>query len=87
MKNYNMLHIGLDIGSTTAKMVATDNEGNVCFSRYSRHNAQMREVVLKFLTELYEQAGDTDVSMRVTGSVGMGFAEQYSLPFIQEVVA
>lgn len=82
-----MLHIGLDIGSTTAKMVAIDSEGNECFSRYSRHNAQMREVVLKFLSELYEQTGDTEVSMRVTGSVGMGFSEQYSLPFIQEVVA
>ena len=27
------------------------------------------------------------MSLRVTGSVGMGFAERYAIPFVQEVVA
>lgn len=82
-----MLRIGLDIGSTTAKLVVIDELGNVCFTRYKRHNAQMNEVVLLFLTQLYEQVGNQEVSLRITGSVGMGFTERYQLPFVQEVVA
>lgn len=82
-----MLRLGLDIGSTTTKLVAIDDDGKVCFSRYRRHNAQMGEVVLTFLSELLEEAGNKVVSLRMTGSVGMGFTERYHLPFVQEVVA
>lgn len=82
-----MLRLGLDIGSTTVKLVAVDNCGKVCFTRYGRHNAQMGEVVQGFLEELLNEAGDTEVSLRVTGSVGMGLSERHNLPFVQEVVA
>jgi len=82
-----MLRLGLDIGSTTVKLVAIDDGGIVCFTRYGRHNAQMSEVVQSFLAELLGEVGDTEVSLRVTGSVGMGLSERYSLPFVQEVVA
>ncbi len=82
-----MLQLGLDVGSTTAKIVAIDNDGKVLFSRYRRHNAQMDEVVQAFLVELFEEMGNEEVSLRITGSVGMGFTERQKLPFIQEVVA
>lgn len=82
-----MLRLGLDIGSTTAKLVAIDEDGKVCFARYGRHNAQMDEVMLSFLAELLEEVGDVEGSLRVTGSVGMGFSERYNIPFVQEVVA
>lgn len=82
-----MLRLGLDIGSTTVKLVAIDDGGKVCFTRYGRHNAQMSEVVQSFLAELLGEVGDTEVSLRVTGSVGMGLSERYSLPFVPEVVA
>ncbi len=82
-----MLRTGLDIGSTTAKMVAIDNDGKVIFSRYRRHNARMDEVVREFLAELLSEVGNVDVSLRITGSVGMGFTERHGLPFVQEVVA
>lgn len=82
-----MLRLGLDIGSTTVKLVAVDDGGKVCFTRYGRHNAQMSEVVQAFLAELFGEVGDTEVSVRVTGSVGMGLSDRYNLPFVQEVVA
>ena len=82
-----MLRIGLDIGSTTAKIVAVGDDGKVCFSAYQRHNAQVREVLISFLEDLLCKFGDRHVSLRVTGSVGMGITERYNLPFIQEVVA
>ncbi|MGN0007850.1 MAG: acyl-CoA dehydratase activase [Alistipes sp.] len=82
-----MLRIGLDIGSTTAKLVAIGEHGEVCFSAYRRHNAQANDVVVSFFEEILRKFGNEEVSLRVTGSVGMGFAERYGIPFIQEVVA
>ena len=82
-----MLKVGIDIGSTTVKLVALNEDGEVVFSKYGRHNARANEVVLSFLDELQTKAGNQDTSLRVTGSVGMGLAEKCSLHFIQEVVA
>lgn len=86
-KFINMLRLGLDVGSTTVKLVAIDDSDRVCFTRYGRHNAQMSEVVQGFLAELLEKVGDAEVSLSVTGSVGMGLSERYNIPFVQEVVA
>ena len=82
-----MVRIGLDVGSTTAKLVAVNEEDKILYSQYRRHNARAKEVVLAFLGELEATLGEEPVSLRVTGSVGMGFSERYGLPFVQEVVA
>ena len=82
-----MVRIGIDIGSTTAKIIAVDEAENVLFSKYERHNANAKDVVVSVLEELMAQCGDADVSVRLTGSVGMGFSEKHSFPFVQEVVA
>ncbi len=82
-----MVRIGVDIGSTTIKMVAIDETGKILFSKYSRHNAQAHNVLLSYLNELQAKTGDEDSSLRITGSVGMGIAEKCALPFVQEVVA
>ena len=82
-----MFKIGIDVGSTTVKVVVLDEQGNSLFSRYKRHHAKAGEVVASLLKELWEEKGDADVSVCITGSVGMGMSERYSLPFIQEVVA
>lgn len=82
-----MFKIGIDVGSTTVKIVALDEQENELFSRYKRHHAKAREVVIDTLNELLQEKGDADVSICITGSVGMGMSERHSLPFIQEVVA
>ena len=82
-----MYRIGLDIGSTTAKIVAIDENDNIIYNKYERHNAQMLNVVLSFLNELKSIIGDDDIIFKVSGSIGMGFAERYGIPFVQEVVA
>lgn len=79
--------IGLDIGSTTAKLVVTDPENQPVFHRYERHHAAMGEVVGRFFREIREQFGNISVSVTVTGSVGMGLAEMTGAAFVQEVVA
>lgn len=82
-----MLRLGLDIGSTTVKLVAIDDNDKVCFTRYRRHNAQIGEVLHMFISDLFKERGEEEVSLRITGSVGMGLSERYNIPFVQEVVA
>lgn len=80
-------HIGLDIGSTTAKMIVTDEQNTLIFSRYQRHQANIMAVILGFFTMLQTELGNKPFKLSITGSVGMGIAEKFALPFVQEVVA
>jgi len=82
-----MLRLGLDVGSTTAKVVVLDEQGQLVFSRYERHNARVRELVDSYLQQLMQQVGDEPVALCVTGSVGMATAHQLQAEFVQEVVA
>jgi predicted CoA-substrate-specific enzyme activase len=79
--------VGLDIGSTTAKMVVLDSKKNVVFSRYKRHQANIKAVLKEELASLRSTIGAASVKLKVTGSVGMGVAEKFKLAFEQEVIA
>ena len=79
--------LGIDIGSTTAKIVMLNAGGQVEFSSYRRHNAETLVTLQSILREAMEKLGNARIEYLVTGSAGMGVAETYNLPFIQEVVA
>ncbi|MBU1662477.1 MAG: CoA activase, partial [Chloroflexi bacterium] len=79
--------MGIDIGSTTAKIVMLNSRGNVAFSAYRRHNAETLTTLQSMLLEAMDELGNVTIELLVTGSAGMGIAEKYELPFIQEVVA
>ncbi len=79
--------IGLDVGSTTAKMVVIDERNCVVWSRYERHNAQVKGLLQRYLAEVQETVGGADVTVGITGSVGMQTAELLGAEFVQEVVA
>lgn len=83
----SITRLGIDVGSTTVKIVAVDELGNVVFSDYRRHNAKAKAVIVEAMASLRAQIGDRQVGVRITGSVGMGISEQYGIPFVQEVVA
>lgn len=78
--------LGLDIGSTTAKMVVLDSNGLV-YDAYERHQAQVVGCLEDFLKRLMAKIGDAFLEVNITGSVGMGVAERCSVSFVQEVVA
>lgn len=83
-----MYHIGLDIGSTTLKMAVKDDAGQLVYQSYKRHRSFIRDIAVESMGEVIDIIGtDQQVTIAVTGSAGMGFAEQVNLPFIQEVVA
>ncbi len=83
----NIFFAGIDIGSTTAKVIILDGNDRVVFSRYRRHQARTVETARAIFREAVEELGDVRLDLAVTGSAGMGVAEAFGLPFVQEVVA
>ena len=75
------------MGSTTAKMAVLNEKGTLVWHRYERHNAQVKDLVDNYLKEAYKVIGDAEVSVTVTGSVGMAMVEMLDATFVQEVVA
>lgn len=78
---------GIDVGSTTMKVVLTDLESNIFFSDYRRHNADIKNTFLTVFNEVNKEFGNIKIVPTITGSAGMGISEKFSINFVQEVVA
>lgn len=81
------LSLGIDIGSTTVKIVVLDADHKLLYADYRRHNMNIRETVKDAVEPVFQQFPQAEVRAAVTGSVGMGYAECWQLPFVQEVIA
>lgn len=81
------LHMGLDVGSTTVKLVVTDDSFNTIYSVYTRHKSDVKETVKKVLADAREKFKDDRVTVSVTGSGGMILADLIETDFVQEVIA
>lgn len=87
--NSKNMRVGIDVGSTTVKIVVTDIGTNKAeYTRYVRHNARQVETARKLLEEAKEHFGD-DVSFKaaVCGSGGKPVSKALGIHYIQEVVA
>ena len=78
---------GLDVGSTTAKLMVLDEDGQNRFSLYCRHGAAIGNTLADMFESAVATLGDCRVCLSVTGSAGMGIAERACVPFVQEVIA
>ena len=80
------LNIGIDVGSTTAKIVVTDN-GQILHEKYERHFSQVREKILELFENAYPFIGSRPFHCALSGSAGLGIANAAGIPFVQEVFA
>lgn len=80
------LCLGLDIGSTTVKVVVLDG-GTPVWQEYRRHHADVQAEVARLVAEVAERFPGSSVRPAVTGSAGLGLAQRLELPFVQEVIA
>lgn len=96
MNAKNVIRVGIDVGSTTVKVVALDADGAVLYSKYERHRADIRSTIisvvenaLDFIEKKYTDSGNEkpSLSVKVTGSGGLAVSHWLSIPFIQEVIA
>ena len=83
----NNFHIGIDIGSTTVKVIVLDNCENIVFKSYKRHLSDIKNSVKYLLKEAYNKIGNKEVSVVLTGSGGMKLAKDLDIEFVQEVIA
>ncbi|MDR1931791.1 MAG: acyl-CoA dehydratase activase [Spirochaetales bacterium] len=80
--------LGLDVGSTTAKIVAFDPDSSqVLLRRYVRHNARQCETVRALLEEAFREFPEAEPRVAVCGSGGKTIADLIHADYIQEVVA
>ena len=80
------MKVGIDIGSTTIKLVVMDEE-RLIFKNYARHFSEISSALANSLTSLKNIIGEKTFKIALAGSAGMGIAKKISLPFVQEVIA
>lgn len=81
------MKLGIDLGSSTAKVVVLNDKYNLEFKKYERHNGKVKETLINTLTELKIKYPNTQFDILMTGSAGMGLASRINIPFEQEVIA
>lgn len=81
------LRIGIDIGSTTVKVVVLDEDNKLLFRSYERHYSKARERACETLNSIKELLSGKDVKLVITGSAGLGVAKAGGIDFVQEVYA
>ena len=79
--------IGIDVGSTTVKMVVIDENNEILFTDYKRHFADIRKALAEMLRDAIDKLGNITVSAAITGSGGLTLCKHLEMPFIQEVIA
>lgn len=81
------IHLGVDAGSSTIKVVLLSSKGEIIYSRYKRHRGQVRAVIIDSLRRIDAKYLNTPVKVAMTGTAAIKTAEQLDVPFIQEVKA
>lgn len=77
---------GLDIGSTTIKIVLMDGD-RLVDQQYRRHNADIIGELDRAFAELSDRFPSIEARIAVTGSGGLSVSKWLDLPFVQEVIA
>jgi predicted CoA-substrate-specific enzyme activase len=78
---------GIDIGSTTVKLVVLDENDNIIFSDYRRHCAHTQETLNELLQDAKKTTGDCQLLCGITGSGSINLGKALDIKFVQEVVA
>ena len=80
------LSLGIDVGSTTVKVVLMEGE-EILYQEYQRHMSQVRQKTLELLGQAAPFIGERPFAVALSGSAGLGLAESVGIPFVQEVFA
>ena len=87
MKPDNVCRIGIDVGSTTLKVIVLNCLNEIIYKVYRRHKADFNTLFVEELNNIISRFPDSRFTIAITGSAGMGISERTGIPFVQEVVA
>lgn len=79
--------MGIDVGSTTVKIIVTDASAHILYKSYKRHQANIQQTLIEELKGADEQFPEAIFKINISGSAGMGIGERVGISFVQEVVA
>ena len=83
----DLLHVGLDVGSTTVKIVVMDKEKNTIYQNYQRHFSDTKNTVCNVVEDLLKRFPTNTYTIALTGSGAMSASKFLRVDFIQEVVS
>ena len=81
------LRIGIDVGSTTVKVIVLDEQDRLLYRSYERHFSMVREKTCELLQRTEDLLKGQHVRAVITGSAGLGLAKSANVNFVQEVFA
>ena len=80
-------YIGIDIGSTTIKIIILDESNRIIYKHYSRHNTMVRDAAKSLFLDLRDILEGKKLKLAITGSAGLGLSKDAGFEFVQEVFA
>ena len=85
--NQEILHVGLDVGSTTVKIIVMNEKQETIYKDYQRHYSDTKNTVCNVLENLNTKYPDSKFTLALTGSGAISAAKFLGVNFIQEVVS
>ena len=82
-----LLYIGIDVGSTTVKVVVLNEKEDILFATYQRHMSEVRQKIISILQEVLNKFSDYSFRVALTGSGALALCQRLNLNFVQEVIA
>lgn len=83
----NLFRVGVDVGSTTIKLVIIDECNSIVFQQYLRHFSNITSTLRAMIDAAHAAMPKKWLSVMVTGSAGIGLSRCMDVSFVQEVVA
>lgn len=80
-------HVGIDIGSTTIKVVVLNGEYQTVYKSYKRHMSSVADALKSLLEDLKAQFPNESMRFNFTGSAALQLAKNIGAQFTQEVVS
>lgn len=79
--------VGIDVGSTTIKVIILDKNDNIIYSDYKRHNSDIKITFIRVFNKIRNILHGKKIKVKVAGSGGMLISDFFDIGFIQEVIA
>lgn len=83
----NLFHIGIDVGSTTVKVAVLNDSKNIVYKEYKRHYSDVRKSLEEVINNIYDEMGNINATVIITGSGGIGISKKLNIKFAQEVIS
>ena len=82
----SLLRVGIDVGSTTIKVVVLNKERELIYKKYARHFSEINAVLKENLAALENVVKEKSFSQPFTGSTDRGLARRLALLLLKRLI-